>query len=259
MYHRIADARDFDQLTVSTRRFAEQIALLASRYRVLSLDAALDELESGVRTPGVAVTFDDGYLDNLTNAIPVLRMHGVPATIFVTANFCDQTQRHPRYATEPDAASRLHLDWDEVLEIDRDPLFRIGSHTLSHPYLSRLNDTATWQEISASRRAIEEHLGHRVDTFCYPSGDRGIREREMAVRAGYRAAVSVAPGQNGSGADLFGLRRTEVTDNDGVAELSNKLAGAWDLPHRYLHWRRTARFNRAARGALSDSNSGISN
>jgi hypothetical protein len=71
----------------------------------------------------------------------------------------------------------------------------------------------------------------------------------MVRAAGYRAAVSVAPGANRPGTPLFELRRTEVTDRDDTVDLHAKLSGAYDLPHRLLHRRRRWRFEAAARVA----------
>lgn len=248
MYHRVRNAPAYDQLSVSTARFEAQMAYLARNCRVLSMNEALDELAGTVTSPGVAVTFDDGYLDNLTEALPILRRYAIPATIFVTAGFSGQTLSHPRYPNA-DGPSRLHLNWDEVRELSRDPLIQIGSHTLTHPFLSRTAESQAWAEIADSRRQIQAQLGQPVDLFCYPSGDVGSREAQLVRRAGYRAAVTVAPGQNRPGQSAFELKRTEMTDRDSESELADKLAGAYDLPHALLHWRRTRRFRAAARAA----------
>ncbi|OYV30116.1 MAG: polysaccharide deacetylase, partial [Thiomonas sp. 20-64-5] len=131
MYHRVAQLAAYDQLTVSPERFAQQMQELA-QHEVVSLQDGLRALQSGaLRKPLIAVTFDDGYLDNLTEALPVLRRYRIPATIFITTQFCDQALRHPRYGSQ--GAQRLHLDWDEVAALAREPGITIGSHTLTHP------------------------------------------------------------------------------------------------------------------------------
>ena len=73
------------------------------------------------------------------------------------------------------------------------------------------------------------------------------RESRLAREAGYRAAVTVAPGANRPGSDLWALRRTEITDRDEPRELSMKLAGAFDPIHAVLHWKRRRAFAAAAR------------
>lgn len=240
MYHRVARLDRYDQLTVSPARFAQQMQELA-RYRVVSLDAGLQALQSGrLREALFAVTFDDGYLDNLAEALPVLQHYRIPATIFVTTRFCDQTLCHPRYGNEKQ--QRLHLDWDEVRLLADSAGITIGSHTLTHPRLPALDDGAAMHEIAASRAEIAEQLRRPVDYFCYPSGDFGARELRLARQAGYRAAVSVAPGVNVVQTDRFQLRRTEITDRDDPAQFRLKLAGAFDPIHRVLHARRKRYF-----------------
>jgi peptidoglycan/xylan/chitin deacetylase (PgdA/CDA1 family) len=243
MYHRVARLPGYDQLAVTPQRFEEQMAYLAAHCRVVSLAQAVNELERGGRlTPAVAVTFDDGYRDNLTHALPILRRYNIPATVFVTARFCDQALRHPRYPVEE---GRLHLDWSDARALVREPGIAIGSHTLTHPFLSRLDDTRAHAEIADSRREIADQIGAEVEFFCYPSGDLSEREVALVAASGYRAAVSVAPGANRSTAARFALRRTEVTDRDGAGELALKLAGAYDPMHLWLHRRRERAFARA--------------
>lgn len=244
MYHRVADLPEFDQLTVSPRRFEQQMRQLATSSRVVSLADGLRALrEGGPREPLVAVTFDDGYLDNLVEAAPVLLRHAIPATVFVTTRFCDQSASHPRFARSG-ATSRLHLNWEEVAELAAAGI-EIGSHTLSHPYLPTLPLDQARREIAHSRADIERNLGRVVRYFCYPSGDLGPRELRLVAEAGYEAAVSVAPGLNRGDFDPMQLRRTEITDRDDARAFALKLDGAFDPLHAVLHARRRRRFARA--------------
>ncbi|MEW6560212.1 MAG: polysaccharide deacetylase family protein [Pseudomonadota bacterium] len=240
MYHRVARLPAYDQLTVSPERFDRQMQQLAA-HKVVSLEEGLRALRAGpLREPMFAVTFDDGYLDNITEAAPILERHRIPATIFVTTQFCDQALSHPRYGDTGE--QRLHLDWDEVRRLARTPGISIGSHTRTHPYLPTISDALAQQEIELSRTQIAEQLQAPVSFFCYPSGDLGPRELALVRQAGYAAAVSVAPGVNHANADLFQLRRTEITDRDDEAQFRLKLAGAFDPIHQLLHARRTRRF-----------------
>lgn len=240
MYHRVARLAAYDQLTVSPDRFAQQMQTLA-QHDVVSLEDGLQALQSGaLRKQLIAVTFDDGYLDNLTEALPILQRYRIPATIFVTTRFCDQAISHPRYGDQ--ATQRLHLDWDEVSMLARTPGITIGSHTLSHPYLPTISDALAQQEIATSRTEIAARLQRPVAYFCYPSGDLSPRELQLVRHAGYAAAVSVAPGVNHRNADLFQLKRTEITDRDDDSQFRLKIAGAFDPIHQLLHARRTRRF-----------------
>lgn len=245
MYHRILPAANGDQLCVSSGRFEAQMAWLADNRNLIRLSDIPALLSESGRLSGnaVAVTFDDGYLDNLLHALPIMRRHKVPSTIFVSPDFADQTHRHPRYVGED---SRVHLDWVEIRSMLEDSLVEIGSHTCTHPFLRQLDDGSAEREIVESKRRIEAQLDRRVDWFCYPSGDFGIREERLVRAAGYVGAVSVAPGVNRQGTSLTGLRRTEITDQDADREFRLKCRGAFDPFHWLLHRRREARFVRLA-------------
>jgi peptidoglycan/xylan/chitin deacetylase (PgdA/CDA1 family) len=236
MYHRVKNSKFFDQLSVSPARFEMHMAFLKKNYRVISLPSAIKELSGSTSPrPGVVVTFDDGYLDNLSHALPVLKKYQIPATIFITTYFCEQTVRHSRYAAE---SGRLHLTWKEVDQLLKVPGITIGSHTLSHPYLSRLGNEESWQEISDSRQIIQSRIGLAAQYFCYPSGDYGIREITNVLKAGYTAAVTVTPGVNRLTTPLLELRRTEINDKDDINTLCMKLSGAFDPIHQLIHWKR---------------------
>ena len=249
MYHRITTLPQYDQLVVPPERFAQQLAVLTRRRRVVSLADGLRALRAGaLREPLVAVTFDDGYLDNLEEAAPILQRHGVPATVFVTADFCDQRTVHPRYAHVATGGGQVHLNWQQLRRLADLPGIEIGSHTLSHPYLQRLSDEQAREEVQISRDRIAQELGKPVRFFCYPSGDMGQRERELVAAAGYDAAVSVAPGRNRTGFDRWAIRRTEVTARDDERAFALKLDGAFDPMHALLHVRRQRRFARLSAG-----------
>jgi peptidoglycan/xylan/chitin deacetylase (PgdA/CDA1 family) len=252
MYHRVMPREGFDQLTVTPERFAEQMAWLKARCEVVSLSEAVCSLSAppGGGRPRVAITFDDGYLDNLQHAVPVLQRLQLPATIFVTTAFCSQAMSHPRYPAE---GGRLHLTWDEVRQLAATPGITIGSHTATHPYLQRLAPQQARAEIADSRKQIEDQIGRRVEFFCYPSGDAGAREMALAREAGYTASVTVHPGLNRPGIDLQALRRTEITQHDGALDFGLKLRGAYDPLHALLHWRRQRRFAAQAHAPLSSA------
>ncbi len=244
MYHRVVRSSNYDQLVVSPIRFEEQMAFLHNSSRVISLDKAMEEIEQGSHQSGVVVTFDDGYLDNMQYALPVLKRYKIPATFFITTAFCDQSKSHPRYS---DDKQRIHLNWGEVCMLAEEPGITIGSHTISHPFLSRISANQSQIEIHDSKKIIEEKLGKRVNYFCYPSGDFSDKELEFVEQAGYRAAVTVSPGCNHSLLSPYTLNRTEVNDKDGTHEMRYKLVGAFDPIHMVLHWRRRQNFEKKSR------------
>src|SRR5690606_26230159 len=84
---------------------------------------------------------------------------------------------------------------------------QIGSHTLTHPWLTRVPITTVREEIRASRRKLEDLFGVPVVDFCYPYGDWNIPVHDEVIAAGYQTAVTTALGVNGPEADPWALRR----------------------------------------------------
>lgn len=255
MYHRVEPNPEYDQLNVPPEQFKAQMTLLSENYTVITLDQAVKELKSGVdernEKPKVVITFDDGYLDNLTHALPILEELNLPATIFITTEFSDQTLTHPRYKGD---RKQQHLNWQQLEELNKNPLITLGSHTKTHPFLSEIDDKLSEQEILESKTIIEEKLGTAIDYFCYPSGNYSQRELDTLIRSRYRAAVTVKPGSNSIETPSLELRRTEVTSKDTPYELKKKLAGAYDLLHLILDAKRERQFKKRQLAAKSEEN-----
>ena len=83
----------------------------------------------------------------------------------------------------------------------------IGSHTLRHPYLTRVSRDQAREEIQSSRKKLEDIFGRRIDHFCYPYGDWNESVRDLVSEAGYRTACTTEPGVNTPADSLFTLKR----------------------------------------------------
>jgi peptidoglycan/xylan/chitin deacetylase (PgdA/CDA1 family) len=224
-YHRVSD--DSDELAVSPRRFREQMAYLADEgYRVLDVVSAAKLLsQSGTLRRTIALTFDDGYLDVAEHALPAFSDYGFRATVFVAPAVTDGTAALSWYTSQPPL-----LDWDDLVELDRDGTLKVEAHSLTHPNLLALNDSDAQAEIAGAKRALEARLGRRVHAFSYPSGLFGDRERRLVREAGYRFAVSCEPGVNDAETDPFALRRRQIDARDTLLDFRAKVAGAHDSP-----------------------------
>jgi peptidoglycan/xylan/chitin deacetylase (PgdA/CDA1 family) len=127
------------------------------------------------------------------------------------------------------------VTWDQARKMDVNGV-DIGSHTLTHPILTKVSDERLRRELRDSKSQLEEVLGHQVDLFCYPNGDNDQRVQSEVARAGYKAAVTVVNGLNQRGDDPLSLRRVH-TERDfthflqsisGFERLKNRLrATAW--------------------------------
>jgi peptidoglycan/xylan/chitin deacetylase (PgdA/CDA1 family) len=209
LYHRVAQlTTDRWSIAVSPAHFTEHMELLGRRAAVIRL-ADVDAMRSRRRRRNaVVVTFDDGYVDNLSEALPVLRRHGVPATLFAVTDavlgerefWWDELQRlvpresyDERWGELRDAEPAVReerlralrtlagqgdaprdagrpLTRDELATLSADPLIDVGGHTASHPRLAALSAAAQRREIEEGKRVLESIVEDRITSFAYPFG-----------------------------------------------------------------------------------------
>jgi peptidoglycan/xylan/chitin deacetylase (PgdA/CDA1 family) len=168
----------------------------------------------------IAITFDDGYLDNLEVAAPILMEFGLPFTVFVTSEFV----RKGRAGFLSPSALR---------ELTGLPGAQIGAHGANHVPLSQCDDLTLRNELVGSRHYLEDILGSEVRALAYPYGAANRRVRDYALDAGYRLAACSLAGVNQSGRDPMLLSRTEILTFDNLRIFSQKLHGDWD----WYRWR----------------------
>lgn len=252
MYHRVTDEVR-SPLAVSPERFKRQLAYLCDHYQVVPLRDLVARLrvETPLTAPLAAITFDDGYRDNLTIAAPILRQFGASATLFFAPGpqelgrpfwwdlmdaigMTDEkvlaklkelpyvefqemmteaiAELRPQRVTE--IVKRLYLTWDEVREWVGQG-FGLGAHTLTHPILSRLTaEQARW-EIWQSQVVTERQVGKAIDLFSYPNGraeDFTPETTAILADEGFRAACTTIKGWNDHTTDPLQLRRIGALD-----------------------------------------------
>jgi len=195
--------------------FSGQMSLLEDLgYRVLSLDevAARIEGRSAHDGPAVAITFDDGWANNLDVAFPELARRGWPATVYLCTSYLGQ---------------RPYLFWEELPRLAELGI-AAGNHTHNHTDLAA-EPARTESEIDACARRLEDTLGQRPSHFCYPFGRYTPEIRDRVARAGIRTACSGRIGFNPLGSNLLSLRRLTLDPRDGVQALRHRLAGGYDF------------------------------
>lgn len=222
-YHRIS--YDHDVLAVRPDDFRRQLEMVrASGWEVVRIGEALGRLPDGGRY--LSITFDDGYRDNLTEALPILQEFGMPATLFAPSNVVSGDPDFYWYRSQPPPA----LTPDELGELVAEGTFDVQSHTRRHPALPRLSDDDARREIAQSRIEIESSLGVSVSGLSYPAGLCGPREFALARAAGYAYAVTTAAGITTAESDPMLLRRTLIGPADDDLGFRAKLDGLLDRP-----------------------------
>jgi peptidoglycan/xylan/chitin deacetylase (PgdA/CDA1 family) len=215
MYHKVNDLWP-NPTSVPTAVFAEQMGLLGELgYTPVPLDAVRDYYLGGTALPprAVLITFDDGYRDNLENALPVLRRHGYPAVVFVPIAYLDDGRPLPH--EEPLRLLGVEnetLDWDELAALEAGGI-RVESHGIGHRPLSELDPAEATREIAISKLRLEERLGREVEAYAFVKGslaDYRPEHASLVQQAGYKLAFSSVSGANGPRTDRFRLRRYNI-------------------------------------------------
>jgi peptidoglycan/xylan/chitin deacetylase (PgdA/CDA1 family) len=161
----------------------------------------------------VLLTFDDGYRDNLENALPILRRHGYPAVLFVPIGFLDDERPLPHEESLRLLGIRNQtVDWSELAELEAGGV-RIESHGIGHRPLSELDPAEAAREIALSKLRLEQRLGREVAAFAFVKGSHADYRPEHASlvqQSGYKIAFTSVSGANGAATDRFRLRRYNV-------------------------------------------------
>ena len=228
-YHRVADTTsDPYNITVSTLTFERHLRLLKRHWNVVALDVLVDRMENGTcHDSSIAVTFDDGYADNLETAAPIAAALGVPLTVFVTAGpvldgeplfwwdaLAEATAGpvrevlHPALrrvpapersriirtlAMTPPSSCGRPMTTTELRMLARIPGITIGSHTMTHSALGALPAAEQQVELQSSKERLEDAVGRPITLMSYPFGQRADISADtivLAMTSGYRAAFT---------------------------------------------------------------------
>jgi peptidoglycan/xylan/chitin deacetylase (PgdA/CDA1 family) len=225
-WHSIAkDGPEF--LSISPELFEAQLRLLRRQGYVSSTSVELRELADRRHSDArrVFLTFDDGYVDNFTHALPLLQAHGFTAIFFVLPGHLDSGRALDWPAVAP--ARRRHpeimrsLDWS-MAEAMVEAGCEIGSHTLHHPHLPVIDDDALRQELLDSRRRIIDRLG-RCDMFAYPFGEWSPRVARAVAATGYSFAFSL-PLKQQLTASCMSIPRLTIDHRDDPRRFSFKIS-----------------------------------
>jgi peptidoglycan/xylan/chitin deacetylase (PgdA/CDA1 family) len=211
MYHVIGDPQPgapFPELFVSVRDFKQQMSYLDSHgYQAVTQDQAEDAWTKHAKLPPkpIVLTFDDGYLGQFTDAMPILRRHGWAGVLNLKAQGSD--------LNTSEVKKMMAAGWE------------LASHTIHHLDLTKLSPAALKVEVAGSRRVLRKQFGVAVDDFCYPAGRYNDAVIKAVRQAGYRGATTTDPGVASSG-DPFKLKRIRISRGLGEAGFAEALSSA---------------------------------
>lgn len=169
------DSLDVKNFAQTPELFDAQLHYLRdARYTVISFHDLDQYFAHNTLLPKnpIIITFDDGWGSQFTYAFPILQKHHYTATFFV---FTNPIGRHG------------FLTWGQLRTL-RNAGMTIGSHSRSHPFLTKITPEALWKEIHDSKTTLERHLGIVVHQFAYPFGIYNPEIVALVKKAGYTSA-----------------------------------------------------------------------
>lgn len=224
-YHSVDPHWDH-QLAVHSDGFADHLAWLARRRRVVDLRDAVGRIDHRGRLPRgtAALTFDDGFAALYEHAFPVLRAHRLPATVFLVAQTLAPGGKAVDWVDDVGDATLATLTLDQVLEM-RDGGVDFQSHSYAHRNLPELGFAECVADLRESRELLADLLGRPVDMLAYPRGLHDEKVRAAAARAGYRCAFAlpVSPEQPGA----YALPRVGVYRGNGTTAVRVKCCASY--------------------------------
>lgn len=232
MYHSVSErARPrFRKFALAPALFAEQMAYLAQHhYTTLTVSQYVSLQNSGAALPEsvVVLTFDDGFADFYSDALPVLKQHDFSATLYVATAFVDDTSRFLRREGE---TTRPMLTWDRLIEIAAAGI-ECGAHSHQHEQLDVLPGKMARAEIARSKQVLEEKLSRPVASFAYPYGYYQSAVKHMVQAAGYSSACAVRYRMSSPADDPFALSRLIVTADTGLERFIKLVDGCGPQLH----------------------------
>lgn len=174
MLHQVTAQQPASGMNLPPEKF-EQLLILLKKKNLTTV--TMSEWMAQAQQPQgeriVALTFDDGFLDNFTEAFPLLEKYQAKATIYLAPHFAAIEKMQPEH----------------ISLMANSGLVEFGAHTMTHPNLNNISDEQAQAEIIASKQWVAEHLGH-CQHFAYPFGRFSPKHMDMVKAAGFVSAVS---------------------------------------------------------------------
>lgn len=225
MYHMVSEHRPkakFNKLRVAPDQFEKQVKWLSEQgFTFVTMSELHQNWSTQMLAPKtVAITFDDGYADNLHQVFPVLEKYNAKATIYVVVDRHDRDWSTYKKAhhNSGELAKEVKLTDAEVQQLVASGLIEIGSHTLTHANLASLDETQRQEELNESRSKLQALTGQAVESFAYPFGIYSDVDVKAAFNAGYTTATTTVEGIDPylPLPDFLQLQRIKISGKDNM-------------------------------------------
>jgi peptidoglycan/xylan/chitin deacetylase (PgdA/CDA1 family) len=222
MYHSVSEqaSAKFRRFAVAPALFHEHMAYLHQQnYTPLTVTQLMrmrTQDSSALPERPVVLTFDDGFADFYTAALPMLQEYNFCATLYIVTAFVGGTSLWLQHEGE---AQRPILSWEQIASIQAAGI-ECGGHTHTHPQLDTLSPTQAREEIAQCKRILEQRLGQEVESFAYPFGYHTTTTQRLVREAGYTSACAVKYAMSSETDNPFSLARLIVTADTHVEALA---------------------------------------
>jgi peptidoglycan/xylan/chitin deacetylase (PgdA/CDA1 family)/glycosyltransferase involved in cell wall biosynthesis len=240
MYHRVVDApiETKHRIFVTKETFENHLSFLKERGFTPITFREYDAYRSG-RKPWITfpkkpviLTLDDAYLDNYTNALPLLKKFGFSAVIFALG---DTNITHNEWDAKTGEAPRVPLmNVAQMREMTAAGV-ELGAHSMTHSHFTKITPQMVERELVDSKRNLEEALGAPVIAFAYPYGDYSEETKNLTAAAGYKFGIATDTGALHIEDDPFAIFRASIFPEDTAAQLKKKTSSWY---RKYYFWKR---------------------
>jgi len=226
LYHRVND--DFrDSVTVGIEQFDKQIAIIKKSYTVVSIEEIINgNIPRNTFRPLIAVTFDDGYLDNYENAVPILLKHQIPAAFFISTGMMG-SQNGFAHDLSKLGKALPNMNWQQIKQM-KELGFTIGSHTVTHINCAKEDLKKVREEMFESKKILEEKINLKNVIFAYPFGKKEDMNSEalgVVKQLGYSGCLSAYGGRNERTINPYNVLRMGIDSNFTSLSFKARLEG----------------------------------
>lgn len=226
MYHSVGPGSW--EFSVKPEIFRKQIQYLSDKkFSFISTADISEWLNGGNRPPrrSVLITFDDGYKDFLTHALPILKEYKATGTLFIHGN-----RSGDMLGSSPELMS-----WEDIRQVQNFGI-EIGDHSFSHPNLKHLSPEELRQELNMSGKTFRNELESKPYTFAYPGGKYNNSVKDFLRGSGYWTAFSINRGLISRSDDPLTLKRTGISQDTSWLEFKTRVTPASDWYEKIRKW-----------------------